>query len=187
MLYIRNITKGNVRIGVGVENNINLEPSVVVLEIDPKTRERKTRPGEDVAQVQEEKFNDVGVGIKRSQGILFELISQEEFEARLDELNSYHASESGEMELQGFLNRDHKMKLNTEGSVPQEALTRIPIDEKTLELQHVGAEHGTRSRPDPAEGGKTLTELRAEGVQRSQDAPAIDVDASVLNQMGQGS
>lgn len=187
MICIRNITNGNIRIGIGKENNITLEPARVVLEIDTKTRNKTYRPGEDVAQVSEEKFADIGAGYRRSEGILFEVISEEAYHERLDELNAFHGSKEGqEQTIPGFLSRDHKMTLNTSEAKVEEALARIPINPETLELEFAGAAHGTTSRPDPAQGGKTLSEVRTEGVRRSTDAPAIPVDPSVLNKMGAG-
>lgn len=186
MRYVKNATSSNVRVatritktaGGHVHDSVELEPEVVVESINPKTRVRSTRPGKNVGAVEDDSFNRPE--FKNSLGILIQEISEEEYDERQTEIvRLTHSGGTKEIKLAGFKSADHEMTLNTDTPVAEEAITRIPMDKETLEMSFAGAEHGTNSRPDEAEGGKTLTEVR-----RSKDAEGIQVDPDILRKMG---
>lgn len=191
MHFVRNITNNNVRVGVsdkktGELDGVQLEPSVVVTEINPKTRERSVRPGTDVAQVSDETFNNVK--FSRSVGVLLETISEEQYSARMEVLNSYHKNRGAATQtVPSHLGSDQV--LNVVIDKQEQAVATYAMDSQTFEIKedktYAGAERVTEGRADPARGGASLTELR-EGVRRSTDAAPMPVDPNVLNSLGQG-
>jgi hypothetical protein len=186
MKYLKNITNSNVRLGRGEENRVLLEPETVVTSVDPKTRNKSTRPGQNVAEIHEDKLRNNSTGILRSEGRLYVEISEEEFTARqavIDNWSDEH--KDAPQTIPGFLSRDHEMTIDSTPVKTEEAVARFDMNPETLEM-YTGAAHGTQSRPDPAEGGKTLSEVRSEGVRRSENAEPRPVDPGVVEQMGKG-
>jgi hypothetical protein len=187
MKYIVNITDSNIRVagrieataGGHVHESVNLEPSVVTVKIDPETREREVRPGQNVAEVPDEWFGNRE--FTRSYNVLFTDITEEEFEERQNLIDAYQAGrKDATIEIPSHLGRDKFLNFDPKksGAEVQDVL-RLPMDADTLQI-HAGAMEGTRSRPDPM-GGRKLSE----GVRRAE-GEAQPLPAELAAQMGQG-
>lgn len=192
MRYVRNLVQNNVRVGqssrtTGELVGVYLEPENVVTEVDPKTKERTYRPGENVSNVEDDVF--MSPKFNRSLGVLIEEISEEEYRARLEVLHAYHA---GKDERKQTLTGPTGQELTVvQDKGPEKAVaTATILEDGTVKVvessEFSGGDLVTVGRPDPARGGKTLTELRSEGVRKDENAPGVPVPQDVLNQMGQG-
>lgn len=176
MPYVRNLTPNRIRI-----MDIQLEPRERMATGQRNDDgEMLYKISEDFVEVPEEQFNNVK--FNRSLGILVEEIDAQEFARLSDRLNNQF-SESAQSKLgtvTSHLNPNEELKVTIDRQRSQPVIT-IPMDEKTLAL-YQGADKGTTGRPDPARGGKTLTELR------NTEAPGKDpnevVPQDVLDTMG---
>jgi hypothetical protein len=186
MKYIVNITDSNVRVagrieataGGHVHESVQLEPSVVTVKVDPDTREREVRPGQNVAEVPDEWFENRE--FTRSHNVLFTDITEDQFNERQDLIDSYAARTKDEaIEIPSHLGRDQFLRFDPKksGATTQDIL-RIPMDEETLSI-HAGALEGTRSRPDNMAGKKL-----SDGVRRA-DGEGQQLDPHLESQMGQ--
>lgn len=146
MPYIKNKTRDYVRIGVKSRESgeaiIRLEPAEMVERIDPKTKERTVRQGQNVAFVSEEDFRSNQV--KRSLGKLFVEIQEEEYEDRQSTIWGQ------ENDFSGFaVGPDgERVKVGIELTQPT-----VTVDMKDFELEgFAGAAHGTKSAPQNIPG-----------------------------------
>lgn len=176
MPYVRNLTPNRIRV-----MDLQLEPrEQVATGQRDEDGNMRYKVSEDFVEVPEEQFNNPK--FNRSLGILIEEIDESEFNRLSDRLNNqFSATAQTKLgTVTSHLNPNEELKVSIDRQRSQPVIT-IPMDEKTLQL-YQGAEMGTTGRPDPARGGKTLTELR------NTDVPGKDphevVPQDVLDRMG---
>lgn len=147
MPYIKNATKDYIRVGTKSRETgdpiIRLEPAEIVERIDPVTRERTVRQGQNVAAISEEDLSSSQV--KRSLGRLFVLISEEEFEARQ---NVVWGQEREELDFILGPNGERVPIIPTSG---EDQSVVIKMDDDDLQ-GYAGVVSGTRSAPQNTTG-----------------------------------